>query len=176
MNAPLTHKQLKNAAGLSAMELLIIVSMIFVVAGFAFFKLVRGSGPEARAGVSLELAKHLERARRDSMQRNAREVSQMAQVKIFNRRLYSIAIDGDGDGNVDIPLVKSLPEKSGLSIEGPFPKNYIFDWQGQTVDSHNNRVAPQPLTVADPSGLSAITLAEDGKVIVVPAAKITASK
>jgi hypothetical protein len=61
-------------------------------------------------------------------------------------------------------------------MNGPFPKNYIFNWQGQTVDSQNNRVEPQPLTVGSSSGASAIKFLEDGKVVVVPAVKLTASR
>jgi len=36
------------------------------------------------------------------MRRNATDLNQMSQVKIFNRRFYSIAIDSDGDGNLDV--------------------------------------------------------------------------
>ena len=97
----------------------------------------------------------------------------MAQVKVFNRRFYSIAIDGDKDGYLDVPLVMSLPEQPGVEINGPFPKTYIFDWQGQTVDSENHRVAPAPMTVSDGSAASAIKFSDDGKIVVVPALKPT---
>jgi len=176
MKAPLTHNQTRNAAGMSTMELLIVAAMIFVVAGFAFFKLVRGSSSEARAGVSNELVTYLERARRDSIRRNAKEFNQMAQVRIFNRRFYSIAIDDDGDGNLDIPLVKNLPEQAGVEINGPFPKTYVFNWQGQTVDAETNPVVPPPLTIGDSSGASAIKFSDDGRIVVLPAVKLTASR
>lgn len=176
MKAPLTQNRISNAAGMSMMELLIVIAMISVVAGFAFFKLVRGSGSEVRAGVSHELAGYLERARRDSIRRGAKDFKEMAQVRIFNRRFYSIAIDDDGDGNLDIPLVKNLPEKVGVEINGPFPKTYVFNWQGQTVDAQTNPVVPPPLTVGNSSGASAIQFTGDGKIVVVPAVKLTASR
>jgi Tfp pilus assembly protein FimT len=162
--------------GLSVAELLLVVAMISVIAGFAVVSLVRANRPTYRANTAVEIATYLQKARADSMRRNAKDLDQMAQVKIFNRRLYSIAIDDDGDGNLDIPLVKSLPEQTGLEINGPFPKNYIFNSQGQTVDSHNNPIAPQPLSVGDHSGASAITFADDGKIVVVPSAKLTTAK
>ena len=164
-----------NARSQRLPEVMIIIVIAAVVVGFVVKSILGGSPATYRTTNMVEIAGYLRNARADSMRRAAKDPSQMAQVKIFNRRLYSIAIDGDGDGNVDIPLVKSLPEQSGLSINGPFPKNYIFDWQGQTVDSQNRRVTPQPLSVADPSGVSAITFAEDGTIVVLPSAKLTAS-
>jgi hypothetical protein len=100
----------------------------------------------------------------------------MAQVKVFNRRFYSVALDGDNDGQLDIPLVISLPEEPGVEINGPFPKTYIFDGQGQTVDSQKQRVAAQPMTVGNASGASAIKFSDDGKITIVPALKTTASR
>jgi prepilin-type N-terminal cleavage/methylation domain-containing protein len=165
-----------NQRGFSATELLLVMAMIAVVVGFAVVSLVRGSRVTYRTTTAVEIAGYLQKARADSMRRNAKDLNQMAQVKIFNRRFYSIAIDGDGDGNLDIPLVKSLPEETGLDINGPFPKNYIFNWQGQTVDLQNNRMSPPPLTVNDHSGTSAITISDDGKIVVVPSAKLAAAK
>lgn len=162
--------------GFSVTEMLLVIAMISVIAGFAVVSLVRGNRATYRTNTAVEIAGYLQKARLDSMRRNAKDVSQMAQVKIFNRRFYSIAIDGDGDGNLDIPLVKSLPERTGVEINGPFPKNYIFNSQGQTVDSQNNRAAPQPLTVGNSSVASAIKFSDDGKIVVVPAVNLTASR
>lgn len=166
----------RNARGFSVSELLLVIAMVSVVAGFAIVSLVRGNRATYRTNTATEIAGYLQKARVDSMRRNAKDISQMAQVKIFNRKFYSIAIDGDNDGNLDVPLVKSLPEQKDVEINGPFPKTYIFNWQGQTVDSQNNRVAPQPITVGNSSGASAITFAGDGKIVVVPAVKLTAAR
>ena len=171
MKAPLIPKKLKNAAGLSAFELLLVIAIVSVIAGFVVVSLVRGNRAAYRTSTAVEIATSLQKARIDSMRRNARDLNQMAQVKIFNRRFYSIAIDGDADGNLDVPLVKSLPEETEVEINGPFPKTYIFNWQGQTVDSQNNRVAPPSVFVGNSSGASAIKFNDDGKVVVVPGVK-----
>jgi type II secretory pathway pseudopilin PulG len=171
---PTSIKQ--NARGFSVTELLLVFAMVSVIAGFAVFSLVRGTRTTNRTNTAVEIANYLQKARLDSMRRNAKEVNQMAQVKIFNRKFYSIAIDGDNDGYLDVPLVMTLPDQPGLEINGPFPKTYIFDWQGQTVDSQNYRMAPQPLTVGNSSGASAIKFSEDGKITVVPAVKLTATR
>jgi type II secretory pathway pseudopilin PulG len=158
------------------LELIVVLAMVSAVAGFLIVSLVRRNGASDRTATAVEIAGYLQKARSDSIRRNAKEFNQMAQVKIFNRRFYSIAIDGDGDGNVDIPLVKTLPEQIGVEINGPFPKTYVFNWQGQTVDAQNNTVVPPPLTVANSSGASAIQFSDDGKIVVAAAVKLTASR
>lgn len=168
MNAPLKKS---HPRGFSLLELLIVVAMISVISGFVLLNYVQGNRTVSRTNAAVELGNNLQKARNDSMRRKPKEVDQMAQVKIFNRRFYSIAIDGDNDGQLDIPLVKSLPEDQGVEIKGPFPKTFIFDWLGQTVDLQSNRIAPQGITVSNSSGVSAVTFSETGKVIVVPAVK-----
>jgi prepilin-type N-terminal cleavage/methylation domain-containing protein len=161
----------QNARGFSLTELLLVVAMVSAIAGFAVVSMVRGNRKVSRTNTAVEIANYLQKARLDSMRRNAKEINQMAQVKVFNRRFYSIAIDGDADGYLDIPLVKSLPEEPGVDINGPFPKTYIFDWQGETVDLQNHRVNPPAMTVTDGSAASAIKFSDDGNIVVVPAAK-----
>jgi type II secretory pathway pseudopilin PulG len=155
---------------ISVTELLIVAAMVAAVGGFAMMSLVRGSRNTERSASALELANHIQKARLDSMRRGTTDLSQMAQIKIFNRRSYSISFDGDGDGNLDIPLVKSLPEAAGTEIEGPFPKTYLFDSRGVTVDADGKPLAPQPIFVKNNSGRSAIKFDADGKVVLMPSA------
>lgn len=159
--------------GFSKTELLLVVAMVSAVAGFAVVSLVRGSRTVDRTKTAVDLANYLQKARVDSLRRKPQDVAQMAQVKVFNRRFYSIAIDGDHDGQLDIPLVLSLPEEPGVEINGPFPKTYLFDALGQTVDLQNQRVTPPPMIVGNGSGASAIKFEVDGKIVVVPALKAT---
>jgi len=172
MKAPLTLTKPSNADGLSAFDLLLVIAIVLMIAGFLVFSLVRGNSSTYRTTTAVEIAGYLQKARSDSMRRNATDLNQMSQVKIFNRRFYSIAIDGDGDGNLDVPLVKSLPAQTEVEISGPFPKTYIFNWQGQTVDSQNNSVVPPSIVIGNSSGASAIQFNADGKVVVVPGVKL----
>lgn len=171
MNAPL-----KNSRGFSKFEALIVLTMLFVLGGFVLFSLSRRDRTTYRTGTAVEIGNYLQKARADSIRREAKDFNQMAQVKIFNRRYYSVAFDGDGDGNLDIPLVKSLPEEGGVEMSGPFPKNYIFNWQGETVDSTNNRVIPPTLMVGNTTGASVIQFSEDGQISIIPAAKLAAAR
>jgi type II secretory pathway pseudopilin PulG len=171
---PTFNKQ--NARGLSVTELLLVIAMVSVIAGFAVISLARGNRTATRTQIAVEIANYLQKARLDSMHRNAKDISQMAQVKVFNRRFYSIAIDADGDGQLDVPLVMNLPAEQGIEMNGPFPKTFIFDGAGQTVDSLNHRVSPEPVTLSNSSGASGVRFSETGEVIVVPEMKPTATK
>jgi prepilin-type N-terminal cleavage/methylation domain-containing protein len=172
MNAPL--KTLPR--GFSILELLIGAAIISVVAGFILVKLVQGNRTTSRQSAAVDFANYLQKARLDSMRRQANDLSQMAQVKVFNRKSYSIAIDADGDGQLDIPLVMNLPAEQGVEMSGPFPKTFIFDGQGQPVDSLNHRITPDPVTISNDSGASAVRFSETGDVIVVPALKPARTK
>ncbi len=86
-------------------------------------------GLKRRASVSRELAGYLEKARSDSMRRKATEINEMAQVKIFNGKFYSVAIDANGDGHLDIPLVMSFPAEQGVEFQGPFPQDLYLRWK-----------------------------------------------
>jgi type II secretory pathway pseudopilin PulG len=176
MDAPLTQNSFGNAAGISVIEVLIVITMVCIIVGFASLKLVQGNRTTSRQSTAVDFANCLQKARLDSMRRQANDLSQMAQVKVFNRKSYSIAIDADGDGQLDIPLVMNLPAEQGVEMNGPFPKTFIFDGQGQPVDSLNHRMTPDPVTISNDSGASAVRFSETGDVIVVPALKPARTK
>ena len=175
MDAPLTYKRSDTASGVSALEVLIVVAMLCIVAGFICLKLITGNSTTDRKTTAVDLANYLQKARSDSMRRQVKDISQMAQVKVFNRRSYSIAIDADGDGQLDIPLVMNLPAEQDVEMNGPFPKTYIFDGLGQTVDSQNRHITPETVTLSNSSGASSVKFSETGEVIVVPTTKLPAS-
>ena len=175
MNAPLNQTKLKNQAGFTVFEAALVAVMLAVILGFVLVSFVRAGRNVERTTAAMEIANYLQKARLDSMRRNARDVKQMAQVKIFNRRFYSVAIDADNDGNLDVPLVKSLPEEAGVEIEGPFPKTFIFDWLGQTVDLENHHVPPSLIVIGNGSGANSIRFDNEGKVVVGSAMKFKRS-
>lgn len=176
MYARQSQKKFSNASGVSAVEVVIVLAMLGIVIGFACLKLIRGNNATNRQTTAVDFANHLQKARLDSVRRQVKDISQMAQVKVFNRKSYSMAIDGDGDNQLDVPLVLNLPAEQGIEMNGPFPKTFIFDGFGQTVDSQNQRVTPEPVTLSNSAGASAVKFSETGEVIVVPAVKLLAAK
>jgi len=159
----------QTALGVSGTDLLIVIAMATAIIGFTVVSLVRGSRASDRTNFAVEIANQLQKARLDSIRRKPVALDQMAQLKVFNRRFYSIAIDADSDGYLDVPLVISLPENTGVEINGPFPRTYIFDAEGRTVDEALRPLAPLPLTIGNSGGASVVKFTSDGKITVAPA-------
>lgn len=170
MKTARTNKKV-NERGVSIVEILIVIVIVTAAVGFAFVNLVQGRRAVVRTKTATDFANYLQKARIDSMRRKPTDINQMAQIKVFNRKFYSVAIDADGDGNLDAPLVLTVPAEQDVAITGPFPKTYIFDARGMTVDSINHPVVPQPITVSNGAGASAITFSENGNITVVAALK-----
>lgn len=145
--------------------------MVAIVGGFIVVRMVRGNRSTTRKSTTIEIANHLQKARFDSIRRQPKTVDQMAQVQIFNRRSYSVAVDADGDSQLDIPLVMTLPAEKGVEINGPFPRTLIFDASGLTVDMQNRRVPPPKINISNGAGASMIKFSSTGNVEVVSALK-----
>ena len=170
MRAP-SRISIRASHGFSRVELLAFAAMGVFAVGFLIVHFVQGDKNDPRVTSSIELANHLQRARLDSMKRNASDVEEMAQVKMFNRNLYSVAIDADGDNQLDIPLVISLPADQTLQLDGQFPNTYIFNESGQTVDENKHPVSSPSITLTNNKGASEITFSESGDISVVATLK-----
>ena len=147
MKAPLTPKKLSSTAGVSVLELLIVMAMIAVISGFAFMQIARARQLMVRANAAQQLAGYLEKARVDSVRRRPTNTAEMAQVSIVNANFYSVTIDSDGNGTLNAPQVIRLPSDTDLQFNGAFPRTIYFNWRGRTVDSSNNIVTPTAITI-----------------------------
>ena len=163
MNPSLTLQNQSDERGFSVMELLIVVSMIAVVAGFALMKITEGRQNMSRANAAQLLTSHLEKARLDSLRRHPTTSAQMAQVSIVNATFYTLAIDADGNNTLDAPVVVSLPANSGLQFNTPFPRTIYFNWRGRSVDAAGNPATPPFVTISNSYGTSRIDLTSAGQ-------------
>jgi prepilin-type N-terminal cleavage/methylation domain-containing protein len=148
--------------GFSILEVLIVIVMILVVISFTLTSMVRFQKPALRTNAARQFMIYLEQARNDSMRRRATGSSQMAQVTILNDRYYSVTVDANGDGVLDMPLVVSLVEQHS-TLNGPFPRTFMFNSAGRVVDSNEKLVPPSPITVANSSGASMVKLSDAGQ-------------
>jgi len=163
MNAPLTKKCAANNGGFTVLELLIVVSVISVVCGFALMQITRARQVMVRENATRQLGSYLEKARVDSLRRHPAASAQMAQVTLINATFYSVAIDADGNGTLDAPKVFSLPADSNLQFNTPFPRTIYFNWRGRTVDAAGNVASPPFVTISDSYGTSRIDLTTAGQ-------------
>jgi type II secretory pathway pseudopilin PulG len=161
MKVPLTSH--KNTGGFSVIELLIVVAMISVITGFALIQIVQARQDMTRANAAQQLATYLEKARIDSLRRHPDTSAQMAQVTIVNDSFYTVALDADGNGALDTPLVVSLPANSGLQFNGSFPRTIYFNWRGRSVDAAGNSATPPYVSISNTYGESRILLTAAGQ-------------
>lgn len=152
MNAPLTKDFAGDAGGFTVIELLIVITILAVVSGFALMQITRAREVMVRENAARQLGSYLEKARVDSLRRHPTASAQMAQVTLINATFYSVTIDADGNGTLDAPKVFSLPANSGLQFNSPFPRTIYFNWRGRTVDAAGNVALPNFITISKASG------------------------
>jgi len=88
---------------------------------------------------------------------NATEINRMAQITVVDAHGYNVSLDANGDGNLDPPVFVDLKDQN-LKIDGPFPRMYMFDAQGRTVDPGRNPITSGAITLSNGSGKSVINL------------------
>lgn len=163
MEVTLTARPNRDIRGFTALELLIVVSIISVVCGFAVLQITRARQVMIRENAARQLAGYLEKARVDSLRRHPMASAQMAQVALVNATSYSITIDANGDGTLDTAKVISLPTDSSLQFNTPFPRTIYFNWRGRTVDAAGNVATPPFVTISNSYGSSRIDLTTAGQ-------------
>lgn len=134
--------------GFTVIELLIVLTIISVLSGFALMQITRARQVMIRENAARQLAGYLEKARVDSIRRHPMTSAQMAQVSIINATFYTVTIDANGDGALDAPQVVSLAP-DGLQLNGPFPRTIYFNWRGRTVDAAGNVALPPFVTISN---------------------------
>lgn len=168
MSVPFLAKdELSSSRGFSVLELLIAVLLILILVSYAVTTVMRGQKPALRANAARQFVNYLQQARNDSMRRRATVSSQMAKVTILNDRYYCVAVDANGDGDLDTPLLISLVEQR-VTFNGPFPRTFTFDAVGKIVDPNGNAIHPSPITLTNSSGASVVKLSDAGQPAVQP--------
>ena len=159
---PASTRKIISSRGFSTIELLMIVVIILIVITYTLTTVVRGQKPALRANAARQLVNYFEQARNDSVRRRANAASQMAQVTILNEKYYSVMLDANGDGALDTPLVINLNDQH-VSLNGPFPRTFMFDLAGKPVDPSANVIHQSPITVTNSSGVTTIKVSDTGQ-------------
>jgi len=148
--------------GFATVDFLIVAVIVLIVATSAFNAILRAQRGYTLEGAAQQFAGYMEQARSDSMRRRATDVRQMAEVTIINAQFYSVRMDEDGDGALDVPRVVNLQEQQ-LTVDGPYPRTFMFDRAGKSVDTSGNANPPTAVAFANRSGKSIVKISESGK-------------
>ena len=151
-----------RSAGFATVDFLIVAVIILIVVSYAWTAITQAQRTHTREGAAQQFASFLERARSDSMRRRATDARQMAQITVLNETFYEVTMDENGDGALDVPRVVSLQDQQ-LAIGGPYPRTFMFDRSGKSVDSVGNAVPATVVTFGNRGGKSAVKISDDGK-------------
>lgn len=121
-------KTMRTGGGFSAIELLIVVTILSVVTGFGVMGIRNAKASIRLSGAAREYASYIERARVYSIRNHADSASQRANVAINDDKTsYNVSLDLDGDGVLDTRTI-TLPS----GVEFKTVETIAFDWRGRT--------------------------------------------
>ena len=153
--------KINRAEGFATVDFLIVAVIVLIVATYAWTAIMRAHQTSTLEGAAQQFASFLDRARSDSMRRRATDVRQMAEVTILNEQFYTVRMDEDGDGALDVPRVINLQAQK-IRIDGPYPRTFLFDRSGRYVDNGGNALSATYVTFGNRSGKSAVKISDTG--------------
>lgn len=128
----------RRPGGFSAVELLIMATILSVVTAFGLIGITRARASVRLSGAAREYASYVEKARIFSIRSHADAAAERATVAINAARSgYDVTMDLDGDGGMDTRTI-NLP--SGISFETV--ETIAFDWRGRTWSTVDGVVSP----------------------------------
>lgn len=157
MKNSITQLNASRSEGFSLLDLLIVVVIVGIIVSYLIGQITTIQKPLARTNAAQRLTAYVQSARSDSIRRHANEMNRMAQITVFDAHSYNVSFDSNGDGNLDPPIFVDLKEQK-IKLDGPFPRMYMFDAQGRTVDAGRNPIPAASITLSNASGKSVINV------------------
>ena len=135
--------------GFSLPELLIVIAIIGVVIAFALPSFSKADYQYQRQNVARQMKTYFERARFDSIKRNAETFDEMAKVIINSSTSFSTILDSNQNGTIESNEIRltTISAGSGVKIVGVnlvFPITVTFDHRGQAtaINGANVEITP----------------------------------
>jgi type IV fimbrial biogenesis protein FimT len=142
MNLPQKNPNASSAAGFSLVELLLVITIIGVVASYAFLTFEKSTKGFKLAGATRTLSGYLEKARVDSVRRHgAASINGGASINLNSATSYTVNIDFGGVGvttarTITLPqgtsIRYSLPPANTIIDPSTTPITVTYDWRGRT--------------------------------------------
>lgn len=140
----------KNQNGVTLIELIIVISLMAVLAALAIPSFMKADTHFQRQNVSRQLKMYLERARFDSIKRNAFSVDEKSKVIIYDSTSYALVLDSNQNGKIESGEVSkiSISANDVIKIADDkliFPVTVTFNNRGQAraINGVNALVRPE---------------------------------
>jgi len=137
MNLPKKRAKLTSAAGLSLLELLIVIAMIAVVSSVGVVNFAKSNRTFKVAGATRTLSANLEKVRLDSVRRHLTSGT----ITLNSTSSYTVSMDFANTGTTTSRTV-TLPANTSLSYTLPpattsispavTARTIAYDWHGRT--------------------------------------------
>jgi prepilin-type N-terminal cleavage/methylation domain-containing protein len=139
MNSPKKSTNLSNAAGVTLVELLVVMTLIAIVGSFALYNFQTSNRGFNLAGAARTFSTYLEQARLDAIRRHSN-----ATVVLNSNTSYTVNLDLGGSGTTTARTI-NLPAGTSLSYTLPpattavdpsaTPITISYDWRGLTANT-----------------------------------------
>ncbi|HEY6189462.1 MAG TPA: type II secretion system protein [Pyrinomonadaceae bacterium] len=137
-----TSERRRGERGVSMVEVLIMLTMIALISGYALTRISGAQQYMRMENASREFMSYVDKARIDSVRRHAGPPGLLPQppmsfVRITGPRTYTVVMDFDGDGNIDPPRNITIAPDQGVAFNTgttPLPITIAFNWRGRTVN------------------------------------------
>ena len=146
----------KPAGGFTTLQLVITVSVVAIVSAFAAFGIRTARASMRLANDTRQLASYLEKARADSVRRNARAGAESS-VEIVDATTYRVTM---GFGGSETVTTQTFTLSEGVTFTTN-ATTITFDWRGRPTSGSELAIALQ-----NPTGTSQIDVTGSGDVTV----------
>ncbi len=155
----------QSERGFSVLELILVLTLIGIVSGFAYVRLAAAREVMRVTNSSREFTNFVQKARLDSIRRHAITAANQATVVINNGTTYTVTGDFDGNGVADslkelqqgVTFAATASDGSAVTL----PITISFDWRGRAicVDSSAPAKPVNAFSVANTDGTWTDTIA-----------------
>ena len=152
----------ENQKGFSVFELLVVIVIIGILSALAVANFKRADVHLQRQNVSRQLKIYLDRARFDSIKRNASNFDNPSKIVIISPTLYSLTLDSNMNGVLESSETRliSISDAGGVTISGAspvFPLTVTFNNRGQVRAFNGNNLQISPVFTVCEKGCTAAT-------------------
>lgn len=141
--------------GFSALQLLVAVAIIGIISAMATISISRAQQDIKRENTIREFKGYLEKARLDSIRRNATSSTDQAAITITAVNSYQVAMDFNSDGTKSTSEVRTITIPTDRAVQFSMgsislPLTTRFDWRGRPTSTQSDGTSVTPVfTIAN---------------------------